>query len=232
MYRIFSVMALFAAMGQAQAHAPYVAPYQFFVEGGNTPIVAGFAEGAFDSEVAIRGFEFSSVNPKGESKELPLTNIHSISMANLPVAEEGTYQILGQRDEKIKYANLDGRWLRVLDPKGTALASLKERQFIAESELKTETPQISVTRFDELTTYLTKKKTSDLTPLKSHVKVNYSTHPNQLRKGQTVGLNVTLHNQPASKFEMKVEKKLTTVNEKEWSTEAKTDSKGKAQKQD
>lgn len=210
------------------SHAPFVAPSNFVVAGGHTAILAGFAESPFDSEVAIRGFEFNSFNPSGEKKALSLTNIKSLSVADVETAQEGTYQIIGQREAKIKYANLDQRWLRVLDTKGTTLKPLSEREFIAETEITEKTPQVSVNRFDEVVTYFSKAKSSALqNNLHENLTLKYSVHPNELKKNQPLILELSVKGKIAKSFNVNVEKQQDQLNTEAISFKTIANDKGK-----
>lgn len=210
------------------SHAPFVTPSNFVVAGGHTAILAGFAESPFDSEVAIRGFEFNVVNPLGEKKALSLTNIKALSVADVETSQKGTYQVIGQREAKIKYANLDQRWLRVLDTKGTSLKPLSERDFIAETEITEKIPQVSINRFDEVVTYFSKVKSSDLQHnVQENLTLNYSVHPNKLKKNQPLILELSVKGKVAKSFNVEVEKQQNQLNMEAISFKTTANDKGK-----
>ena len=176
------------------AHAPFVAPYQFLVQGGNTAITAGFADAPFDTEVAIRGFDFIQINPKGEQSKLELTNTKTLSVADLAVPLDGSYQILGQRQGELKYAKVANRWMRILDVKADRLPPLSKREFIASSEVTVKMPQKASIRYDEVLTYVSKKTNSDLTVIAGRpLNIAYSIHPNQLSQTKPLLLSAHLH---------------------------------------
>lgn len=142
------------------AHAPFVAPSSYVVEGGNTAILAGFAEQAFDSEVAIKGFNFKVLTPKGETQELTLSHSKALSLADVKTDQAGTYTVTGLRTGELKYAKVGQRWLRVLDAKAEDLVPLAERHFVTPSEVQAKTQQFTVQRFDQLLSYFSKQQYS------------------------------------------------------------------------
>lgn len=210
------------------SHAPFVAPSNYIVAGGHTAVLAGFAELPFDSEVAIRGFEFNAFNPLGEKKELSLTNIKAVSVGDVETSKNGTYQVIGQRKANIKYANLDQRWLRVLDTKGTTLKPLSERDFIAETEITNKTPQASIMRFDDVVTYFSKGSSSALQKIANeNLTLKYSVHPNELKKNQPLIIDLSIKGKVAKNFNVEVEKQHNRLGEEDVVMKTISNDKGK-----
>ena len=223
-------MLLTTMTAQTMAHAPYTAPIQFWVEGGHTAILAGFAEKPFDSEVAIRGFEFQVVNPKHEVKALELSNVPSMSFASVETNIDGTYQILGQREAPIQYAKHNKKWMRVLDTKGAPVPALTERNYLTAAELTAKTEQISVTRFDEVLSYFTKTSISALQPLNdANLHIQYSIHPNLIKANQSLNLLVKTKGKAAQGFKIQIEKRLSQQTETVTEFETYTDQSGQAE---
>lgn len=214
---------------QVWAHAPFVAPSSYLVQGGNTAILAGFAEAPFDSEVAIRGFEFQVIHPQGENKSLELTNVSSISTAAIETAQAGSYQIVGVRSGNLKYAKVGQRWLRVLDAKQDTLPPLQQRHYITPVELKPTFEQLTVNREDQLLSYFSKTHSSALHTLgqSDGLQVRFATHPNLLTAEQPLALSVTINNQPAKLYDVKVEKQSHSEKENRGVQNLKTDANGK-----
>ena len=229
MKKIISLL-LGLSAGLSYAHAPFVAPQQFIVEGGDSAFLAGFAEKPFDSEVAIRGFEFHVMSPQGELKPIHLINSQTISVGDVVTAQQGSYQILGQRIANIKYAKLDSRWLRVLDPKGAPLAPLAEREFIAEAELTAQTPQVSITRYDDVVSYFSKAQASALHSMpEQNLQVAYSTHPNQLSTAKPLNITVSLNGKAVPNLKVELEKQQQVMGEKTHISHLSTNSQGQAE---
>ncbi|MBI1450801.1 MULTISPECIES: DUF4198 domain-containing protein [Acinetobacter] len=224
------IMGLFSTL--ANAHAPYTAPVSFNVTGGHSAVLAGFADAPFDSEVAIRGFEFKVITPSGATKSLNLTNTQTVSVGDIETTEAGTYQILGQREAAIKYAKVGQRWLRILDTKGAALAPAQKNHFIAESELTNKMQQMSVMRFDEVRSYFSKQNDSDLMPVaEENVNLKYSVHPRKLRQSVPLTLTVTVNKQPAQHFKAVLEKQKASADEQELKIETTANARGELQLQ-
>lgn len=224
------MLGLFSTL--ANAHAPYIAPVSFNVTGGHSAVLAGFADAPFDSEVAIRGFEFKALTPSGVIKPLNLTNTETVSIGDIETAEAGTYQILGQREAAIKYAKVGQHWLRVLDTKGAPLAPAQKNHFIEEAELTSKMQQMSVMRFDEVRSYFTKQNDSALMLVaEENLNLKYSVHPRKLRQSVPLTLTASVNKQPAQHFKAVLEKQITSAEEKELKIETTANAQGELQLQ-
>jgi hypothetical protein len=222
----FSVCSL-----NAMAHSPFTAPSNYLVNGNNTSILAGFAEQPFDSEVAIRGFEFKVISPKGEVQKLELSNTASLSTANVSSSIDGTYQIIGERSAAIQYAKVGKRWLRVLDAKGENVPPLDVRNFVLPTELTKKHEKFEVQRFDEVLSFFSKYKQSDLqaNSAKTGLTFAYSSHPNLVRAGQPFTLTVNLNQKAAIGYQVQLEQQQTDLTKKHEAIKLKTDLQGKVE---
>ncbi len=210
------------------AHAPFVAPSSYVVEGGNTAVLAGFAEQAFDSEVAIKGFNFKVLTPKGETQELTLSHSKVLSLADVKTDQAGTYTVTGLRTGELKYAKVGQRWLRVLDAKTEGLSPLTERHFVTPSEVQAESQQFTVQRFDQLLSYFSKQQQSELKQeyTQQGLSLVFSSHPNQISLKKPFTIKLNLGNKPASGFQVTLEKQITTLGEAEKVTQLQTNGSG------
>ena len=199
----------------AFAHSPFLAPSNYIVNGGNTSILAGFAEKAFDSEVAIRGFNFKVINPKAESQNIELVQSKSLSIGNVDTALDGTYEVLGERIANIEYAKDGKRWLRVLDGKNTKVPPLSERDFILEGEVTSKHQKYSVERHDRLMSFFTKYKVSDLNKQSNQTGLNieFSTHPNLIKRNTPFVFTAKIDGKPVTGYLVHVEKQQTNFNQ-------------------
>lgn len=210
------------------AHAPFVAPSSYVVEGGNTAVLAGFAEQAFDSEVAIKGFNFKVLTPKGETQELTLSHSKVLSLADVKTDQAGTYTVTGLRTGELKYAKVGQRWLRVLDAKTEGLSPLTERHFVTPSEVQAKSQQFTVQRFDQLLSYFSKQQQSELKQeyTQQGLSLVFSSHPNQISLKKPFTIKLNLGNKPASGFQVTLEKQITTLGEAEKVTQLQTNGSG------
>ena len=210
------------------AHAPFVAPSSYVVEGGNTAVLAGFAEQAFDSEVAIKGFNFKVLTPKGETQELTLSHSKALSLADVKTDQAGTYTVTGLRTGELKYAKVGQRWLRVLDAKTEGLSPLTERHFVTPSEVQAKSQQFTVQRFDQLLSYFSKQQQSELKQeyTQQGLSLVFSSHPNQISLKKPFTIKLNLGNKPASGFQVTLEKQITTLGEAEKVTQLQTNGSG------
>ena len=200
----------------AMAHAPFVVPQSYLVNGGNTGVIAGFAEQPFDSEVVIRGFDFDVVYPDGDIGDLTLVNSKTMSIADIDTAQAGTYQIIGKRIGDIKFAQQGQRWLRVLDAEADRVEPLAKRNFTIPSEITAKTPQITVKRHDLVGSYFSKKETSPIEKMIDNhgLEVQFSEHPNQIQIGKPLSLKLNLNQKPAVNYQVELEKQPTLASEK------------------
>lgn len=217
MKKISLVCLLSILVANGWAHAPFVAPSNYVVEGGNTAILAGFAEQAFDSEVAIKGFNFKVLMPKGETQELTLSHSKALSLADVKTDHARTYAITGLRTGELKYAKVGQRWLRVLDAKAEGLAPLTQRSFVTPSEVSAQSQQVSVQRFDQLLSYFSKQQQSEVKqdPTQQGLSLEFSGHPNQISLKTPFRVKLNLGNKAASGFQVTLEKQSTTLDEPE-----------------
>lgn len=213
------------------AHSPFTAPSNYAVAGENTSILAGFAEHPFDSEVAIRGFDFQVINPKVEVTKLELVGSASLSIANVDSSVDGTYQIIGKRSAAIQYAKVGKRWLRVLDAKGSNVPPLDVRSFVLPSELSVKHEKLEVQRIDELLSYFSKYKTSDiqLNTSTQGLSLEYSAHPNNIKVGQLLRLTVKLNQKAVEGYQVQLEKQQTSTAEKSQAIKLKTNRQGEVE---
>ena len=223
------VLALSVLSYNAMAHSPFTAPSNYLVNGDNTSILAGFAEHPFDSEVAINGFDFKVINPKGEQQSLSLSNTQSLSTANVNSSVDGTYQIIGKRTANIQYAKDGKRWLRVLDAKGTKVPPLEARQFILPTEITAKHQKFEVQRVDEVLSYFSKYQTSEiqLEQSKAGLNIGYSVHPNLIKVGQPLTMTVSLNQNAISGYQVQVEHQQTDLTQKPETIKLTTDAHGK-----
>lgn len=221
-------LVMLAFSSQSFAHAPYVAPNSYIVQGEQTAIFAAFAEEAFDAEYAISGFDFSVLSPQAERQILTLSNDKAVSSATVITPQDGTYQVIGQRKSNLKYALLGKRWLKVIDVKSSDLPPLAQRSFALPSEVSAKNKQKSVERFEEISSFFSKNKTTAL-QLDTNPKglsLRYSTHPNQLSSKTPLLLGIQLNAKPVAGLDVRVEKQLTRVGEKTEAIQLQSDAKG------
>ena len=229
MKKLWAALALSALSVNVMAHSPFTAPTNYIVYGNNTSMLAGFAEHPFDTEVAIRGFDFKVVDPKQETIPLLLSHTASLSSANIETKIDGTYQIIGERQAAIAYAKIGKRWLRVLDAKGTKLVPLDMRDFVTPSELTAKQQKMEVQRIDQVISFFSKYKPSDLHRdiAKSGLQLSFSAHPNTIQAGQVFSLTVQLDQKAAVGYQVHVEHQQTDANANDESVKLTTDAAGK-----
>lgn len=183
---------------------------------------------SFDSEVAIKGFNFKVLTPKGETQELTLTHSKALSLADVKTDQAGTYAVTGLRTGELKYAKVGQRWLRVLDAKAEDLMPLAKRHFVTPSEVQAKTQQFTVQRFDQLLSYFSKQQYSEVKqdPMQQGLRLELSGHPNQISLKTPFRVKLNLGNKPASGFQVTLEKQATTLGEAEKAIQLETNGSG------
>ena len=215
----------------AQAHSPFIAPQSYIVEGNNTTVIGGFAEKAFDSEVALRGFSFAVTYPDLETDELKIQAGKSLSIADVESGQKGTYKLVGARDSKLEFVQVGKKWLRVFNSEAKNLPPLAERNFITPAEVTAKMKKVSSTRYERLLSFFSKSQTTDavLVGKGQGLLVQFSQHPNTLTTTQPLTLTFTIDGKLQTGLSVVALKNLAKVDEKELEIKQTTNGQGQVQ---
>lgn len=225
-----SISMLSAAM-LAQAHSPFVAPQAYIVDGNTATVLGGYAEAPFAAEFALSGFALSVTHPTGEVQPLEVKGTKYLTAADVETKAEGTYKVTGTRENALEFAQVNGKWLRVMENHGDTLPPLAERSFITPAEVTKKMKTAKSVRYEQLVGFFSKAKvTNDV--LKSTAQgldVHFSQHPNSLTANQAVNLTVTLNGKAQQGYSVVVLKELATAGEEEFELEQTTNTQGQVQ---
>ena len=215
----------------ALAHSPFIAPQAFIVDGKAITAIGGFAESPYSSEFPLKGFVLTLTGPGGSAEPVETTNLKTATVADLEVKEPGTYRLQASRENRLDFAQADGRWLRILDIKRSDLPPLSERPYILKSEVTSAMEQTSSLRQEQLVSYFTRDKLSDgvLAPGSKGLDVRFATHPNALKSTQPVKLGVTLDGKAQSGYGIAAIKRQTVAGEEARKITGSTDAQGQAE---
>lgn len=211
----------------SHAHTPFLAPQAYVIDGNNTVVTAGFAELPFASEVALKGFSFQATSPQNTTQNLELKETKTLSIADIETKEDGTYQVVATRNNVIEYALFNNKWTRIMESKSEQLPPLAERQFITPQEVPANAQKVKSTRHEQLISFFSKIKTSDLPKTNSQgLNVGFSTHPNQIKTNTATTLSITLDGKAQANYLVTITKQTTHVDEKPQPIELTSDAKG------
>lgn len=222
---------LFAASMTVQAHSPFIAPQAYTIDGDGTAVIGGFAEAPFASEFALSGFAVAVNDPNGQVQQLELKGTKFLTAADAETKAEGTYKITATRENKLEFANVNGKWLRVMESHNEQLPPLAERNFITPAEVTAKIKKVSSTRYEQLIGYFSKAKLTD-TVLQANQKgldVQFSQHPNSLTTAQPLTLTFTVDGKVHKGLDIVAIKQWASVDEKEIEIKQTSNEKGQVQ---
>ncbi|MCH4247673.1 MAG: DUF4198 domain-containing protein [Acinetobacter populi] len=222
---------LFAASMAVQAHSPFIAPQAYTIDGDGTAVIGGFAEAPFASEFALSGFAVAVNDPNGQVQQLELKGTKFLTAADAETKAEGTYKITATRENKLEFANVNGKWLRVMESHNEQLPPLAERNFITPAEVTAKIKKVSSTRYEQLIGYFSKAKLTD-TVLQANQKgldVQFSQHPNSLTTAQPLTLTFTVDGKVHKGLDIVAIKQWASVDEKEIEIKQTSNEKGQVQ---
>lgn len=230
-YQVAAVSTLlFSASMTVQAHSPFIAPQAYIIEGNGTAIIGGYAEAPFASEFALSGFTVAVNTPNGV-QPLELQGTKALSAADVETKVAGTYKITANRENKLEFANVNGKWLRVMESHSETLPPLAERSFITPAEVTAKNKKVSSTRYEQLIGYFSKEKLTDtvLQHSQKGLDVQFSQHPNSLTTAQPLTLTFTVDGKVQKGLSLVAIKQWASVAEKEIEIKQTTNEKGQVQ---
>lgn len=226
--KILTVSLLGLMMTQVQAHLPFLAPQSYVVDGESATAIGGFAEQAFAAEVALRNFNMQVIQPNGDVQHLTSEGTPYLTVADIKTAQPGTYQLQAVRQQQLQFAQVNGRWLRVMSVHGVQTTPLAERQFITPEEVTATMQTVNTVRQEQLLSYFSKGKTTPLIHQNNDLlQVKWDVHPNQLKVGQVVIFTLQQQQKAQKNFTALITRQKTTINEPDIHFKAQSDTQGR-----
>lgn len=180
--------------GSVWAHEPYVAPLSYVTENTQTAIVSGYAEHALSSEYALKDSSFSVINPSQVSTTIkPESHLKSVTVFDLVLPEDGTYQVASTLSHPLKYALHNKEWKIYHDMSAAKAGPLAARDYVIPEDFKNpKTVKFEdVTREWHVESYVSKNRTSTIHKKADAVlDVNFSVHPNAIKAAMPVNIQV------------------------------------------
>lgn len=192
--KLLSYSVALLASSASFAHYPFVAPLSYQSFNNHTAILAGFYDNPFASEVAIKNFKFHYHDPKGQKIYLDEANFsktQTVSSFSLENKIDGTYRIRGEKVGSIARFALDGKnWKPLISAKPNP-EKLNDKVFYAENLTKKNQVK-TVQTLELIETFVSRRQTSNhvIHHLHDGFDVQFVSHPNAIKKGQTVQFNV------------------------------------------
>lgn len=222
---------LLAASVTVQAHTPFIAPQAYIIDGNGVPVIGGYAEAPFSSEFALSGYTIAVNEPNGQVQQLELKGSKYLTAADVETKEEGTYKITAVRENKLEFAQVNGKWLRVMENHNEKLPPLAERSFITPAEVTAKIKKVNSTRHEQLIGYFSKAKLTDgvLKSSQKGLDVQFSQHPNSLTTAQPLTLTFTVDGKVQKGLDIVAIKQWASVDEKEVEIKHTSNDKGQVQ---
>lgn len=177
-----------------------------------SPVIAGYAEEALNSEYALKDAKLTVITPKQDPKVINAEALHkSVTVFDVALPEDGTYILQTQASYPLKYVYDQKEWHLFFDLPADKAPPKKERDYLIPADLKTKKIKTEeVTREWVLQSYLSKGKVSDIQLPTTPIKVNFSVHPNQLKVTQAVQLTISEKGQNLPYAEINLREKGAT----------------------
>lgn len=190
------------------AHEPYVAPLAYVTENTQVPVLAGYAENAFNSEYALKDATFNIIDPKQVITTIkPTTTLKSTTAFDLALPTDGTYRISSQVTYPLKYALHNKQWKLFYDASAEEAGEFAKRDYLIPDDFKkSKKPEFAeVTRKWTIESYVTKNKSTAITQkVDAPLNVSFSVHPNEIVVDQPLNIQVTKAGQHLKNAEINV----------------------------
>ena len=176
------------------AHYPFVAPLSYQTFNNHTAIISGFYDNPFASEVAIKNFTFHFHNPEGQKTYLDenvFSQTKTLSSFSLENKIDGTYRIRGEKTGALARFALDGKtWKPLITAKKDPVKANDNVFYVENLTKKTKVKTMQTLELIE--TFVSRNQTSNqvIHHLHDGFDIQFVTHPNAIKKDQSVQFNV------------------------------------------
>lgn len=180
------------------AHNPFIAPLAYTTENQKIPVIASYTEETLVPEYAIKNKNnLQVINPKQDLINIDTTQIESATIANLNLYESGTYHIFTTLNYPLKYAYHQKEWKIWHDMTAEKAGDIAQRDYVIPSDFKKKPNLVDVQRHWLIQSFISKGAVSPVQMIQDYpLHVAFSTHPNQIKVGQTIHLTVHKNKQP------------------------------------
>jgi len=172
----------------AQAHEPYVAPLSYITSNTQIPVISAYAEQAFHAEHALKQATFNIIQPDQSKISIPVeSSLKSATVFDLPLPQQGTYQISSTVSFPLKYVQQNKEWKIFFDMPAEKAGSIKDREYVIPSDFKKAPVPVEITREWSIQSYISKEQTSAVqNSTEAPIQVEFKTHPNKITAQQPV----------------------------------------------
>jgi len=190
----------------AHAHEPYLAPISYTTSNTQIPVIAAYAEEAFNAEHALKQATLSVIQP--DQKKITInaeSNLKSATLFNLPLAEVGTYQLSSSVSYPLKYVQYQKKWKTLSNVSAEKAGKVTDRDYAILADFKKAPEILEVTREWSIQSYISKEKTSEISTFnESPIQVEFKTHPNSIHAQQPVQVKLKKSGQALNNAEFAV----------------------------
>jgi hypothetical protein len=118
--------------------------------------------------------------------------LSSATVFDLKLPESGTYSITTSASYPLKYVQDQKQWKMFFDMPADKAPAKAEREYVIPADLKTKKiAPVEITREWTLMTYVSKDKNTPVQATTAPIKVEFLTHPSELKANQTVKIKVS-----------------------------------------
>ncbi|MEG0489262.1 MAG: DUF4198 domain-containing protein [Acinetobacter sp.] len=196
----------------AQAHEPYVAPLSYITTNTQIPVIGGYAEEALSAEHALGKISFTITQPNNSKSEIQTSeNAKTATIFDLPLKDQGTYQIAAQTSYPLKYVQHNKQWKMLFDMPADQASPIAERDYVIPSDFKKVPTPVEITREWSIQSYVSKDQTSPVQAITtSPIQVEFKTHPNNIKAQQAVQVLVKKSGQVLKNAELLIRSQSQT----------------------
>ena len=190
----------------SHAHEPYVAPLSYMTENTQIPVIASYAEQAFNAEHALKQVDLTVIQPDQSTITLQnQSSLKSASTYDLSLPQSGTYRLFAKTSFPLKYVEHNKTWKMLFDMPADKAKPMAERDYAIPSDFKKAPAPIEISREWTIQSYISKDKTSDVRTIsEAPLQVAFKTHPNNIVAQQAVDIAISKSNKALNTAEVVV----------------------------
>lgn len=244
------LLALLPTLSFAHTASPFLLPEVFDSKSDSVSFQSGITVEKFF--VASRNFKtsYQVTTPEGKTESFnAAAELKKFNIAEFNLTNDGTYRIRTKEatGNPIKYAQVDGRWLRVrpsrpanaapMQPQANAEQKAPQQasqppRFVTEDQITANAKTLQTTNYYLAESFVTKGKPSPIPQVENKgFEFKFLTHPNELFAGESLKAQVLMDGKAVPNLEVDVFKGASSYqpNAKREQPHVKTNAKGEVE---
>ena len=241
------LLALLPTLSFAHTASPFLLPEVFDSKSDSVSFQSGITVEKFF--VPSRNFKtsYQVTTPEGKTESFnAAAELKKFNIAEFNLTNDGTYRIRTKEatGNPTKYAQIDGRWLRVrpsrpanaapMQPQANAeqkapMQASQPPRFVTEDQIPANAKTLQTTNYYLAESFVTKGKPSPIPQIENKgFEFKFLTHPNELYAGESLKAQVLIDGKPVPYLEVDVFKGASSYqpNAKREQPHVKTNAKG------